>query len=619
MCGIAGKLDWSGPVDGELLERMCSVLEHRGPDSRGTFLDDGVGLGVQRLAIIDLENGDQPIFNEDRSVVVVLNGEIYNYRELREELAARGHRLATASDTEVIVHLYEEHGDACVEHLRGMFAFALWDRSRRRLLLARDRIGKKPLFYARRGDRLWFASEAKAILEDDEVPRDIDAHAIDSFLHYQYVPQPRSAFAALRKLPAAHVLSWQGGDVTTRRYWKLSYRPELARVPEPELHEMIREQLLEATRLRLRSDVPVGALLSGGVDSSAVVAAVSRLAPGRLKTFSIGFDVPEYDETAYSGEVAELYGTDHHELEVRDDALAELPRIVWHHGEPFADPAAIPIFQLARLAGGQVKVALTGDGGDESFAGYERYDVFAPDASLRQRLGARMLARSTHLRARDNVLALYTQRISYGYFNDEERTGLYEPAFLGELGERDWLSVIADPYRGSDAQDALGRILDTDTQTYLSQDILVNVDIASMAHSLEVRSPLLDHELMQMAAAIPTDRKLAGGRSKRIFKDALRDWLPPSLLDRPKWGFSVPLCEWLRGPQRHLTEDILLDPRTLERGFFRPDAVRRLVAEHLDETWDHAGKLWVLMQLETWLRTYVDQPRIATPLTLPAA
>ncbi|MDX6673204.1 MAG: hypothetical protein QOH11_622, partial [Solirubrobacteraceae bacterium] len=371
MCGIAGKVSPDG-VGPELMERMCAALEHRGPDSRGTFLDDGAGLAVQRLAIIDLHTGDQPVGNEDRSVVVALNGEIYNYRELRSELCARGHRFATEGDTEVIAHLYEERGDHCVEDLRGMFAFALWDRRRRRLLLARDRIGKKPLFYSRRGRSLIFASEARALLADEEVPRDVSYDAIDCYLQYQYVPAPLSAFAALRKLPPAHRLTWEGGEVALQRYWRLSYA-DRSRASSEELREEIRDRLLEATRLRLRSDVPVGAFLSGGVDSSAVVAAMARQTSRPVRTFSIGFDIAGFDETRYAREVARAYGTEHHEFRVEAHATDLIAQLAWHYGEPFADPSALPSFELARLARRHVKVALNGDGGDENFAGYPRY------------------------------------------------------------------------------------------------------------------------------------------------------------------------------------------------------------------------------------------------------
>ncbi|MFL5892913.1 MAG: asparagine synthase (glutamine-hydrolyzing), partial [Solirubrobacterales bacterium] len=370
MCGIVGKLSVSGSADEVLLERMCAAIEHRGPDSRGSFLEPGVALGIQRLRVIDLERGDQPIANEDGSVIVIQNGEIYNYRELRDDLEARGHRFSTHSDTEVIVHLYEDYGDACVEHLRGMFALAVWDRSRRRLLLARDRLGKKPLFYAQRDGELWFGSEARAILEDPAIPRDIDPAAIDAFLQFQYVPSPASAFRALRKLPPAHVLVWKDGRLRTSRYWTLSFSPDDEYGSEEEMKERIRSELLEATRLRLRSDVPLGAFLSGGVDSSAVVAAMAQTMSTPVKTFSIGFDVASFDETEHAREIAGLFGTDHEEFRVQPEALAILPRLVWHYGEPFGDQAAIPTLYLAELTRRHVTVALTGDGGDENFAGY---------------------------------------------------------------------------------------------------------------------------------------------------------------------------------------------------------------------------------------------------------
>ena len=598
MCGIAGKLARSGRVDPVLLERMCTALEHRGPDSRGTFLDDGIGLGAQRLAVIDLETGDQPLYNEDRSVVV-LNGEIYNYRELREDLIRRGHRFSTDSDTEVIVHLYEEHGDDCVEHLRGMFAFALWDRRRRRLLAARDRIGKKPLFYAQLGDRFWFASEPRAILEDGAVPRDFDPHAIDSFLHFQYVHPPASAFAALRKLPPAHVLTWEDGRVATRRYWKLSYRPDLADMPEPELHELLRDRLLEATRLRVRSDVPFGALLSGGVDSSSVVAAMARVSGGRVKTFSMGFDVADFDETAHAREVARLFDTEHHEFRVDPAALEILPRLVWHYGEPFADSSAIACFHLAELTRRHVTVALAGDGGDENFAGYDRYVELAAHEGP--------------------AIPYYSHLLAWDYFDDAARIELYEPDFLASLGERSFMSVIADPYAESDAEDALSRILDVDVQTYLPSDLLVKMDIASMAHSLEVRSPLLDHVFMETAAAIPAGRKLAGPTKKRVYKDALRGWLPDHLLDRPKMGFGVPLVDWFRGELRDLPREVLLDPHSLRRGIFREAGVRRIVDDHVSGATDNAFKIWTLMQFELWLRTYVDGVPVDAPIALSAA
>ena len=604
MCGIAGILSNGDRVDPAMVEGMCQTMEHRGPDSRGLFAADGVGLGVQRLAIIDLEGGDQPIYNEDGSVVVVCNGEIYNFQELRKELVQAGHRFATDSDTEVIVHLYEELGDNCVDRLHGMFAFALWDRSARRLLVARDRIGKKPLFYSHRGGRLWFASEPRALLASGEVPRHVDYQAIDAFLHYMVVPCPMSGFAAIRKLPPAHTLTWHDGALSTRRYWRLSYRDSYANIADEEACELIREALLEATRLRLRSDVPIGAMLSGGIDSSAVVAAMAQQSAAPVKTFSIGFDVGDFDETASAREVARIYGTEHHEAVLGSEAAAVLPRLVWHYGEPFADSSALATFALAELAGRHVTVALNGDGGDENFAGYPRYLPFA---------------RPNGRPSRVPPDADYARRRAIAYFDDAARAELYEPDFLHGLGNGIWLSVIEEPYRASDAGPVLERLLDVDVQTYLPDDLLVKMDIATMAHSVEARSPLLDPAMMELSASLPLQMKIEGEATKRIFKQALRGWLPECILERKKMGFRIPFGEWLRGDLRALPGEVLLDPRALDRGLFREDRLREIVAEHLNGSRDHAQRIWTLLQLELWLRTYVDRDPVHGPLAVSLA
>jgi asparagine synthase (glutamine-hydrolysing) len=604
MCGIAGILSTTGSAEAELVERMCGTMVHRGPDSRGIFAADGVALGVQRLAIIDLEGGDQPIYNEDGSVLVVLNGEIYNFRELREELIRGGHSFATRSDTEVIVHLYEELGDACVERLRGMFAFALWDRSARRLLLARDRVGKKPLFYSHRDGRLWFASEPRALLASGEIPRDVDYEAIDSFLHYMVVPSPASGFAAIRKLPPAHTLTWRDGSVQTRRYWRLSYRDKYPGASEAEVCELIRETLLEATHLRLRSDVPVGAMLSGGVDSSSVVAAMARQSAGRVKTFSIGFDVDEFDETASARQVARMYDTEHHEAVLGPEAAEILPRLAWHYGVPYADSSALATFALADLTARQVTVALNGDGGDENFAGYQRYLRFAsPNGD------------------RPGILPHeeYAERRAIGYFDQTARKELYEPEFLRSLEARSWLAVVEDPYLTSDAGSVVERLLDVDVQTYLPDDLLVKMDVATMAHSLEARSPLLDPAMMELAASLPLSMKLDRGATKRVFRQAVQEWLPPGILGREKMGFRIPFGAWLRGDLKRLPGDVLLDPRALERGLFREQRVREIIAEHLDGRRDHASRLWTLLQLELWFRTYIDGEPAESPVALSVA
>jgi asparagine synthase (glutamine-hydrolysing) len=612
---------------------MCDCIVHRGPNSQGVFLEDGVGLGIRRLAVIDVDTGDQPIYNEDESVVVVLNGEIYNFVELRSELEQRGHTFRTGTDTEVIVHLYEELGDACVERLRGMFAFALWDRTERRLLLARDRLGKKPLFYAISGDKLWFGSEPRAILRDAEVSRDVDYRAIDSYLQLGYVPHPQSAFASLRKLPPAHTLSWDGRSASLHRYWKLSYRTDGGPKDKRDMRAVLRDQLLEATRIRLRSDVPLGAFLSGGVDSTAVVAAMAQESSGTVKTFSIGFDVESFDETPYAAEVAELFGTEHEQFTVEPDAMEVLPKLVWHYGEPFADASAIPTYYLSEMTRRHVTVALTGDGGDESFAGYSRYlfhDVVRRFEWLPPRaaaLAARALGRTVSERSpvrparqarwlAEALSAPLPQRYlgTMAQIDAAEARRLYTPALRERLGDVNGSSpatMIADLIAGSDGETVPEQLMDVDVQSYLAGDLLVKVDIASMANSLEVRSPLLDHVLMETVAGMPSQLKLSGTTGKRLLKEVVSEWVPERILDRKKRGFSVPLAEWLRHDLRALPEDVLLDPVTVERDLFETSRVRELIREHQDGVADHSPKLWTLLQLELWMRTYVDGPRPA--------
>jgi asparagine synthase (glutamine-hydrolysing) len=635
MCGIAGKISFKEPVDPRLVAQMCETIAHRGPDSYGAYIEGGVGLGVQRLAIIDLETGDQPIFNEDRSVVVVLNGEIYNFQELRTQLSDSGHTFSTRSDTEVIVHLYEEYGDDCVDHLRGMFAFALWDSRRRRLLLARDRIGKKPLYYAFNDDSLWFGSEAKAILRDPAVPRDVDYQAIDAFLQYQHVPTSYSAFAALSKLEPGHILLFENGEIQTRRYWKLSYaKRESQSASDEEMRESIRSHLLEATRLRLRSDVPLGAFLSGGVDSSAVVAAMAQQVSGRVKTFTIGFPIARVDERSYARQVAEVFDTDHHEFVVEPDIVEVLPLLAWHYSEPFADQSAVPSFYLSELTRRHVTVALNGDGGDESFGGYRRY--FGNDLARRlerfPKFTSSALARALSkigtgsqedsLRARLLRLSRALQldppcryAMWVACFDRSEREQIYTPDLLERVDATKADAVVREPFEASDAPTLIERLLDVDTQTFLADQLIVKMDIASMAHSLEVRSPMLDHSFMEMAAKLPVSAKVSGGTSKRLLKDAVRPWIPDRVLDRPKQGFSMPIADWLRQELRALPAAILLSSTARGRGLFRPAEIERLIIDHQTGARDNANKLWALLQLELWFQTYVDSAPVG-PVSL---
>jgi asparagine synthase (glutamine-hydrolysing) len=623
MCGICGQVRWDGerPRQG-LIENMCAAQRHRGPDSRGVHVDDRAGLGIQRLRIIDLETGDQPIYNEDRSVAVVLNGEIYNYRELRERLRRRGHRFATAGDTEAIVHLYEEEGPDCVRSLEGMFGLAIWDAKRGRLVLARDRVGKKPLFYSLRDGVLSFASELRALLQDAEIPREIDLEALDAYLALRWIPAPLSAFEAVRKLPPASVLVLEGGRAEIQRYWALDHNRPPACGDERELVEQLREQLLEAVRKRMISDVPLGAFLSGGVDSSAVVAAMAEQSSEPVRTFSIGFADQRYDELEQARLVAERFGTEHEELVVTPDAVEILPRIVSQYGEPFADSSAIPSFYLAQMARRSVTVALNGDGGDESFAGYSRYvanlalnraaglpkalrgSVASLERALpasgridspRSRLGRLAQAANLSPAARH---ASYLTQLSF-----EERHNLYTPELRDRLGGRDAAAAAFEQrWTESEAADPLDRMLDTDVGLYLPDDLLTKIDIATMAHSLEGRSPLLDHQLMEFAASLPQSMKVRGRQKKVALRAALRGWIPDQVLDAPKQGFVVPMAEWLRGDLRDLAYETLLDPTAAARGQFRPEAVRTLLDRHIDGREDRSRAIWSLLVLELWQR-----------------
>jgi asparagine synthase (glutamine-hydrolysing) len=627
MCGIAGKIDFRGPVDPALLHRMCEAIEHRGPDSRGVFLDDGVGLGVQRLAIIDVAGGDQPIFNEDKTVAVVQNGEIYNFEELREQLIRGGHRFSSHTDTEVLVHLYEDHGEAMVSRLRGMFAFAIWDTRKRQLFCARDRVGKKPLFWARQGSRFWFASELQALLQDPELDRTIDEAALAVYIAVHYIPHPLSAFANVRKLPPASTLTVTEHGERIDRYWSLNYSEKIEDVPDEELVERLWAQIREATRVRLMSEVPLGAFLSGGIDSSAVVAAMAEQMSEPVKTFSIGFADDDYDELRYARTIAQRFGTDHHEFRVEPSALEIMPKLLRHYGEPFADPSAIPTFYLAQLTSEHVTVALNGDGGDESFGGYGRYligdkaphlnwlpePLRALSPSLARMMGdgrhpssprtkaarlARLLAMSPSERYATAVSA----------FDEVRWRRLLTPDFAATVDGAGPHGFIATAWAGSTADNRLDQMMATDVETYLPDDLLVKMDIATMAYSVEARSPFLDHHVMEFAASLPAHHKLAETNGKRLLKRALRGILPDEILTRPKMGFGVPLAQWFREELREMPGDVLLDQRTIDRGYFNSVEVRDLIREHQNGIADHSTRLWVLLQLEMWHREVLESP-----------
>lgn len=619
-------VDFYRPPDEPLLARMCRQIEHRGPNSRGAFADGTAALGIQRLAIIDVEGGDQPIFNEDKSVAVVMNGEIYNHESLRRDLEKAGHRFRTRADTEVLVHLYEQHGDRLVDHLRGMFAFALWDTRRQRLLCARDRVGKKPLYWTRQGHRFAFASEVQSLLQDPDLQRAVEPHAIDAYLTFQYVPHPMTAFRGINKLPPASTLVVDSAGEKTERYWSLDYAQKVDGSPA-ELEERLLELVREATRIRLMSEVPLGAFLSGGIDSSAVVAAMAEATTEPLQTFSIGFEDPDFDELKYARLVADRFGTDHHEFQVEPHALEIMPRLARHYGDPFGDPSAIPSFYLAELTGRHVTVALNGDGGDESFAGYGRYERSqmigrldwlprplqraAPsltpilgkgghEGSFRDR--GRRLAHAIAMSPWERYCRTLTS------FDRHRRSALMTRGFEAEVRDRPAEDLLGQLWGSSRAQDPVDRMLDVDINSYLPGDLLPKIDIATMAHSLEARSPFLDHEVMEFAASLPGPAKLNGSNGKAILKAAFRGILPDEVLDRPKMGFGVPLAAWFRNELWDLPAERLLDPAASDRGYFEPKAVERLIGEHQDGHADHSLRLWTLLQLETWHTEVLEAP-----------
>ncbi len=630
MCGICGKVYFNPHHKAErpIIEAMASVLKHRGPDDQGVYIDGPAGIGHQRLSIIDISPaGHQPMSNEDGSIWIVFNGEIYNFEELRAELQAKGHIFTSQTDTETIIHLYEEKDTDCLDSLRGMFAFAIWDVKKQRLLLARDRVGKKPLVYAVTGEAIIFGSEIKAILQDPSVPVEVDYEALHHYLTYQYVPSPWTIFKAIRKLPPAHSLIVQHGTIAMRKYWHLSYRHKLIFPHLRDYIDQFRALFTEAVKIRLRSDVPLGAFLSGGIDSSATVAVMSQLTNRPIKTFSIGFHESEYNEIPFAAVVAKKFNTEHTEFIVKPDAVRILPKLVWHYNEPFADSSAIPTYYVAQLTRQHVTVALNGDGGDESFAGYERYiaDKLASyyekvPPLVREHIIKKFLACIPHQENRRSFfrrLKRFVNGISEQPerryvrwicgFDNEMKNDLYTPAFADKVAAIDSIDLIVNWYHKADGDRFLDRTLFVDVMTYLPDDLLVKVDIAAMAHSLEARSPFLDHKLMEFAAALPPHYKLNGIQSKYLLKKAFATELPDTILTRKKMGFGVPIDRWLRTELKDAACQILLDKRSIERGLFKEQAVRMLIDEHLSKRADHSYRIWTLLFLELWFRMFIDK------------
>ncbi len=630
ICGFAGRKSTAQDTRA-LVERMTSTLRHRGPDDTGFFVsaDGGVGFGHARLSIIDLAGGHQPMTNEDCSIVIIYNGEIYNFQSIKADLEARGHVFRTASDTEVIVHLYEEKGESCVEDLRGMFAFAIWDERNRTLFLARDRLGQKPLFYRAADGGITFGSELKAILADPSVPRRANPVALDRYLTYQYVPHPMTMFDGILKLPPAHFGVWREGQLRVKRYWIPDFDREEPG-DEATCVEKTRALLDEATRLRMIADVPLGAFLSGGMDSSITVALMARASSAPVKTFSIGFREKKFNETEYARLIAERYSTEHTEFVVEPKCLEVLADLAWHYDEPFADSSAIPTWYVSKLTAEKVKVALSGDAGDEDFAGYPRYRavrlaaiydrlpglakaLFRP--GIWAKLPVSVEQKSLRRRAKKLVLALNLppdeRYLTWIAIYDEARKGaLYDPRFAeGLAGGGRAIDFILDEYARSPHRDFVSRTSFVDLMTYLPCDLLTKVDIASMAHSLEVRSPFLDHKVVETAVAMPLSLKMRRLKGKYVLKKAFADLLPRPIMTRPKMGFGVPISRWFRTELAPFVSHILLDPKALSRGYFRAEAVKTLIDEHTGGVFDHGYRLWALVMLELWHRTFIDERR----------
>ena len=624
MCGIAGKLAFNGEhVDAKLIEAMCSTIVHRGPDDQGVYTAPYVGLGQRRLAIIDLDRRAlAPLANEDQSVWVTFNGEIYNYRELRIGLERKGHRFRTETDTETIVHMYEEYGVDCLQHFRGMFAFAVWDAKRKRLFAARDRLGKKPLVYARTPRSLVFGSEIKAVTADPDVSVAPNYRALDEYLTLQYVPSPLTAFEGIEKLPPAHYLLCESdGTLKVERYWSAPAATKTTASAE-ELEAEIVQRLRESVRMRLVADVPLGAFLSGGIDSGAVVALMAQESSGPVRTFSIGFEEQGFDELPYARMVAQRYGTEHHEHVIRPDAAAVLPLLVHHYNEPFADSSAVPTYYVSKFAREHVTVALTGDGGDESFAGYENYGAVTAwakadsiPAALRIAAGRTMAAvldalphTTTTARASRAFSMLAGTpadrfRLQTSIFKPQEKAAAWTRRFRALASSGPGADVSLPWRKGMDAVDWMMR---HDQTFYLADCLMVKTDIASMANSLEVRAPLLDHTFVEFAATIPSSMKRGPGGGKQILRRAVRRLLPEPVLGKKKTGFAMPVAAWFRGELRELLRANLLDEVARRRDLFERAFVARMIDDHAAGRRDWSSRLWALLFLELWFREFID-------------
>lgn len=627
MCGIVGiaTLDLDR-ISENVLQAMNGAIVHRGPDEDGFFIKENVGLGVRRLSIIDLSSGRQPIFNHDKTKVIVFNGEIYNFQTLRDDLEKKGNTFYTCSDTEVIIQLYEKYGVDCVAHLRGMFAFAIWDSVEKTLFIARDRAGQKPLLYSHQsnGDII-FGSEFRALLQHPNISKEVDYKAINSYLSYACVPSPRTAFKRIRKLEPGHWLRWKNGKVSTERYWFPNFSKKINITPKKAEEETLRV-LREATKLRLISEVPLGAFLSGGVDSSTIVALMAQESRNPVKTFSVGFEEQDFSELKFARQVAKHVGAEHSEFIVKPDALEVLPKLVDHYGEPYADASAIPTYYVSKKTRKHVTVALNGDGGDESFAGYERYSAMRvaelynrfPSSLIKKLIEKpiKMIPTSELKRSRLRDIKKLLQAASLPknkryfhwvtVFRELEKRQLYTKEFQAEFSDNQPLDFVNKWFLKANGFGIIDTALLVDQMTYLPNDLLVKVDIASMANSLEARSPFLDHKVIEFAASLPESIKMRHIATKSLLKRVAAKLVPRKVVYRRKVGFGVPIGKWFRNEMKDFVTEVLLSEKFIKRGIFRPKFVSRLLNDHIECRRDYTNQIWSLLMLELWFQKFID-------------
>ncbi len=625
MCGICGT---TGIADETLMRRMCELLVHRGPDDTGFYIDkeNKISLGVRRLSIIDLKGGHQPIHNEDRKIWIVFNGEIYNFLELRKLLKEKGHSFYTRTDTETIVHLYEEYGEACVNALQGMFTFALWDKKEKELFVARDRLGIKPLYYYERKGELIIGSEIKSILEHPHVSREVNLKALDSYLTLQYVPSPLTMFSGIRKLPAGHYLVWKRGKMKIKQYWDVTFLERRQGIDEEVAKEELKCKIEEAVRVRMRADVPLGVLLSGGIDSGVIASFAAKLSHQPVKTFTVGFEAEgDYNELKEARLISKRFNTDHHEIILNAPKTQELlPKLIWHLDEPLADQAVIPTFLVSRFARNEVKVVLTGEGGDEFFGGYPRYGWFRIAKMVQNKIPlslrkfllqviAKSFVREERKRYAQLLLGEFSdakRHMSWiGTFSDSSKEILYGERMKGNLNSSGIEDLVSGYLEDGFEENLLHSLMYLDVKTWLVDDILTKVDKMSMATSLEARVPFLDHRLVEFVATLPTSFKVRGLKTKRLLKSSLDGILPTEILNKRKHAFLVPTAEWFQNGMKEFVREILFPETTMNRGYFNPDYVKWLVNEHFAGRRNFNQKIWSLLCFELWYRLFIDKEK----------